>query len=724
MRFPPRAQVAVTVVAAVTVLFAVLWYGGGRPAALVEGLPSPGLLTEWGLPFVRLLHDVCGVATVGLLLTSVAFTRDEAIRTAARRQVVWWASGWALTALATIALTLSDFLGLPVHEALGAGVLQTFVLYIPQGQAFLLVAMIALVIAVCAMLRGAEPVLLGAAVFAALPPAYVGHSASAADHNLAVSSLMLHIAAAAIWVGGLYGVLTLVRRDRDLVWGVRRFSAVALCAYAAVGASGLINAWVRLGGLTTLFESRYGLLVLAKIAALALLGWFGWRHRKVTIARLEAGTAASPEGAAEERPSRDEPVEGQAAERQEGALAAGSAQREAVAGQAGDGAEASERSVAADSAQRDDVEEQAAEGLERSVAGGSAQRGGPEEQAAEKQERSVAAGSAQDVPGGRSSKGLSVGAVEARGPFLRLAAVEVAIMTATMALAVGLSRTAPPATTDVPNVNAALGYVLPPISFDRLLSESRLDPIILLGIAGLVIAYLAGVRRQVWPVGRTVAWFAGILVLLYASTGGLAAYGSAVFSVVSVEYALLGTLAPALLAYGAPLGLAGRREVLPRFLANPAVALALYVASPVFLYVLGFFELAQSSHALHLAMVVVQVTAGLVFFVVVAGVDPLPRAVHTYTRIQLVGIAIAVQIAVGVLLLLGPLQAQDWYALVAVDWVPDRAGDQRLGALLGAGVTLAVLLAVLVSLLVQVVAARRRVSILNVQKMDDRRQKK
>ncbi|WP_081898766.1 cytochrome c oxidase assembly protein [Herbidospora cretacea] len=701
MRFPPRAQVAVTVVAAVTVLFAVLWYGGGRPAALVEGLPSPGLLTEWGLPFVRLLHDVCGVATVGLLLTSVAFTRDEAIRTSARRQVVWWASGWALTALATIALTLSDFLGLPIPDALGAGVLQTFVLYIPQGQAFLLVAMIALVIAVCAMLRGAEPVLLGAAVFAALPPAYVGHSASAADHNLAVSSLILHIAAAAIWVGGLYGVLTLVRRDRDLVWGVRRFSAVALCAYAVVGASGLINAWVRLGGLTTLFESRYGLLVLAKIAALALLGWFGWRHRKMTIARLEAGAAASPEGA------------GQAAEIQEGSLAARSAQREAVAGQvgeapSGDGAEGPERSVVAGSAQRD--------GVEGPVPGGEASSG----EVADEQERSVAAGSAQGASEGRASEELSVVAVEARRPFLRLAAVEVAIMTATMALAVGLSRTAPPATTDVPNVNSALGYVLPPISFDRLLSESRLDPIILLGIAGLVIAYLVGLRRQVWAVGRTIAWLAGILVLLYASTGGLASYGPAVFSVVSVEYALLGTLAPALLAYGAPLALAGGRELLPRFLANPAVALALYVASPVFLYVLGFFELAQSSHALHLAMVVVQVTAGLVFFIVVAGVDPLPRAVHTYTRIQLVGIAIAVQIAVGVLLLLGPLQAQDWYAQVAVDWVPDRAGDQRLGALLGAGITLVVL----ASLLVQVVAARRRVSILNIQKMDDRRQKK
>ncbi|WP_157518116.1 cytochrome c oxidase assembly protein [Herbidospora mongoliensis] len=693
MRFPPRAQVAVTVVATVTVLFAVLWYGGGRPAALVEGLPSPGLLTEWGLPFVRLLHDICAVATVGLLLTSVAFTRDEEIRSRARRGVVWWASGWALTALATIALTLSDFLGLPVHEALGAGVLQTFVLYIPQGQAFLLVAMIAIVIAVCAMLRGAELVLLGAAIFAALPPAYVGHSASAADHNLAVSSLMLHIGAAAVWVGGLFGVLTLVRRDRDLVWGVRRFSTVALCAYAAVGASGLINAWVRLGGLTTLLDSRYGLLVLAKVAALAVLGWFGWRHRKVTIAQLEAGalTAAgrkanSADGV-DARPSEEQSLEGD--------LPNGQRVEDRLPGNDSDEAAPS----AGDTSEGDTSEGEPTK--EHSVAA---------------DDRSVAVADA-DISVDESAK-------DDRRPFLRLAAVEVAIMTATMALAVGLSRTAPPTTADIPNVNQALGYALPPISLDRLFSESRLDPILLLGVAGLAIAYLVGLRRQVWPVGRTLVWFLGLLVLLYASTGGLSAYGPAVFSVVSVEYALLGTLAPALMAFGAPISLAEGREVLPKFLANPAVALGLYVASPVFLYVLGFFELAQSSHALHLTVVVVQVVAGLVFFVVVAGVDPLPRAVHTYTRIQLVGIAIAVQVAVAGLLVFGPLHAEGWYGLVAVDWVPDRAGDQQLGALLGAGIALVVLLGVLAALVVRVVAARRRVSILNVQKVDDLRQKK
>lgn len=724
MRFPPRAQVAGAVVATVAVLFAVLWYGGGRPAALVEGLPSPGLLTEWGLPFVRLVHDICAVATVGLLLTSVAFTRDEEIRTQARRQVVWWASGWALTALATIALTLSDFLGLPVTEALGAGVLQTFVLYIPQGQAFLLVAMIAIVIAVCAMLRGAELVLLGAAVFAALPPAYVGHSASAADHNLAVSSLMLHIAAAAIWVGGLYGVLTLVRKDRDLVWGVRRFSTVALCAYAAVGASGLINAWVRLGGLTTLFDSRYGLLVLAKVAALALLGWFGWRHRTTTIARLEAdalsegsekrtvrgesgGDPAPSKAASEPQPGADGPIEGEP-------QAGGSmSKRDAPA----------EGDPQADGSVHDpDGAAQGERQADRSPRepGGSAEG---EPQADGSVREPVVAGAADGRPVAVADSGGDSGRGDRR-PFLRLAAVEVAIMSATVALAVGLSRTPPPPTEEVPNVNQALGYPLPPLSFERLFSESRLDPILLLGIAGLAIAYLVGLRRQVWPVGRTLVWFLGLLVLLYASTGGLAAYGPAIFSVVSVEYALIGTLAPALLAFGAPLSLAQGRELLPKFLANPAVALGLYVASPVFLYVLGFFELAQSSHALHLTMVVVQVMAGLVFFVVVAGVDPLPRAVHTYTRIQLVGIAVAVQLAVVVLLTLGPLYAEGWYGLVGFDMVPNRADDQQWGALVGAGIALVALLGVLVILVVRVVEARRRVSILNIQKVDDFRQKK
>jgi putative copper resistance protein D len=53
--------------------------------------------------------------------------------------------------------------------------------------------------------------------------------------------------------------------------------------------SGLVNAYIRLGSVGQLFQSRYGLLVLGKLACLCALGAFGWWHRKRTLAALEAG---------------------------------------------------------------------------------------------------------------------------------------------------------------------------------------------------------------------------------------------------------------------------------------------------------------------------------------------------------------------------------------------------------------------------------------------------
>jgi cytochrome c oxidase assembly factor CtaG len=56
--------------------------------------------------------------------------------------------------------------------------------------------------------------------------------------------------------------------------------------FAVVAGSGLLNAWLRLGSLTAL-GTTYGLLVMAKAAALGLLGVGGWTHRRVTLRRLE-----------------------------------------------------------------------------------------------------------------------------------------------------------------------------------------------------------------------------------------------------------------------------------------------------------------------------------------------------------------------------------------------------------------------------------------------------
>ncbi|MEU8280231.1 cytochrome c oxidase assembly protein [Microbispora bryophytorum] len=604
----PQRRRGVVVPAIAATAFAVLalalWFGGGRPQPAIQGLPSPGALTTWGLPVVRLVHDVCAAATVGVLLAAVVLA--PASGRAVVRAAGAWALGWAVSAAVTEALTLSDFLGLPPGGALRSGALPAFLLHIPQGQAFLAVTLAALAVAAGSLLPDGPLLrltLLAVALLAVLPPVYVGHSASAADHNLAVLSLMAHVAAVALWTGGLYALVAHLRAAPGLAVAVRRFSTLALGCFAAVGTSGALNAWVRLGSLPLLWQSRYGLLVLAKIAALAVLGWFGWRHRRRTIEAMDSGGA--------------------------------------------------------------------------------------------------------------------------RAPFLRLACGEIAVMAGTLGLAVALGRTPPPAETATAiHQHNALGYALPPLSPGALVTEVRPDPIALLLLAAALAAYLSGVRRlsrapgdgEGWPAARTASWLAGLAVLAYATSGGVAAYAPALFSAHAAQYALLGAVGPVLLVFGAPVTLWRRAHPdgdladgpAGRALSHPVTALALHALPYAALYLTGLFGYAQPSLALRLAAQTVVTVTAVLFLTVTVGVDPLPRAIPPQVRAWMLAGAIAVRVWTGLVVLAEPPQAPEWYAALGLPWAPDRAGDQRLGALLGTGVTVAVLAGLLALLLARWRAARRR----------------
>ncbi|MGW5263703.1 cytochrome c oxidase assembly protein [Microbispora sp. NPDC004025] len=611
MKSPPRRRgVVVPAVAATAfaVLALALWFGGGRPQPAIKGLPSPGALTTWGLPVVRLVHDVCAVATVGVLLAAVVLA--PASGRAVVRTAGAWALGWAASAAVTEVLTLSDFLGLPPGDALRSGALSAFLFHVPQGQAFLTVTVAALAVAAGSLLPHGprhwstllRPVLLAVAVLAVLPPAYVGHSASAADHNLAVLSLMAHVGAVALWIGGLYALVAHLRAAPGLTVAVRRFSTLALGCFAAVGASGALNAWVRLGSLPLLWQSRYGLLVLAKVAALGVLGWFGWRHRRATIGAMETGGV--------------------------------------------------------------------------------------------------------------------------RAPFLRLACGEIAVMAGTLGLAVALGRTPPPPVETAAHQHDALGYALPALTPGTLATEVRPDPIALLLLAAALAAYLSCVRRlsraaspgngERWPAGRTASWVAGLVVLGYATSGGVAAYAPAVFSAHAAQYALLGAVGPVLLVFGAPVTLWRRSHPgsepfsgpAGRALSHPGTALALYALPYPVLYLAGLFEDAQPSLALRLAAQAVVTVTAVLFLAVAAGVDPLPRAIRPQVRLWMLMGAIAVRAWTGLAVLAGPPQAPEWYAALELPWAPDRAADQQLGALLGTGATVAVLAGLLALLLVRGRAAR------------------
>ena len=295
----PRAPLVAAVAGVVSfvTLVLALVLTGGEPRPAPEGLPDPGLAAAWGLRGGRLGMDLAAVLTVGCLLTGGVLLHGEpsgALGAAARRAVRlagWCALGWVVAALVSFLLTVSDLTGTPPTELTSASL--GTVAGTPQGRALLVAALLAAVVAVAA--RQVRTV-LGVAVLAALslaalvPVAAAGHAASTRDHDVAVNALAVHVSAAALWVGGLAGLVLVVRTvPAHLPAAARRFSPLALVGFVALGGSGVLVATTRVGLSIDAWTSGYGAVVAAKVGALVLLGVVGLWHRRRTLPRLDGG---------------------------------------------------------------------------------------------------------------------------------------------------------------------------------------------------------------------------------------------------------------------------------------------------------------------------------------------------------------------------------------------------------------------------------------------------
>ena len=273
------------------VLVAALLVGDAITGRALVGLPDAGAVTAWALPAVKLCVDAAGTVTVGLVVTAAFLvpasnTEGRIGPTAYRmlRAATWWAAGWTAGALALLVLTLSDILGEPLSH-IDLGSVASLAFSVAQGQALVVQAVLAFAVALACRLvlsRTGTAFVAAAACVAILPPALTGHAAGAGDHQLAVTSLAVHILAAALWVGGLAALLTL-RKDATLESVARSYSRLALACFVAVAVSGVANAYVRLGSLDQLWGSRYGVLVLGKALALGAVGAIGAVHRRRTL---------------------------------------------------------------------------------------------------------------------------------------------------------------------------------------------------------------------------------------------------------------------------------------------------------------------------------------------------------------------------------------------------------------------------------------------------------
>jgi len=202
-----------------------------------------------------------------------------------------------LTLLATIAWTVSsaggaiievaNLLGGSFLNAFDSSTIFTFMLSTSIGRDFAFQIIIGIgTWALIARSRkvGAIYFALALTMLALLVPLFQSHASSAGNHGLAIGSLIFHVGAVSLWVGGIIGLLVISPLERAA--SISRFSALALWAAIIVGISGIANAWTRLNFWAG-WQSRYGLLVIIKAALFLILVAIGAKHRRHIAAKIE-----------------------------------------------------------------------------------------------------------------------------------------------------------------------------------------------------------------------------------------------------------------------------------------------------------------------------------------------------------------------------------------------------------------------------------------------------
>lgn len=490
---------------------------------------------------------------------------------------------WLLTSTFQIVITLANILGSSLGQALDPTTFRSFISQVDLGkfmaaQSFL----VAVVLLGLNFIRKILPsiLLLLISLLALIAPVFQSHSASGGSHSLAIGSLVIHVVAISLWVGGIFAISLLTNDDR--VIALPRFSALALWAAIAVVVSGVANAWARLD-FSSAWGSRYAQIIVAKTVLTAVLIYFGFRNRRALQHTKTQGWKF----------------------------------------------------------------------------------------------------------------------------ITRLVAIEATVMVIVVVLGSWLSNTTPPIGKEIAYSPALsiVGYPTPGApNLARLLLLYNPDALIIGILITLVALYIRGVvilkkRGDSWPVGRTIAFAAGIATIDFATSGGLGIYALFSFEYHMIAHMALGMLAPIGLVLGAPITLAlrtlpqgrtseerGVRGTLIAFLhsryaviiTNPLTALALFDGSLFVLYFTNLFGDLMQSHAGHLFMTIHFLLAGFLFFHVIIGIDPNPKKIPHLIRIVILFAAMSIHAFFAIsLLATTTLIDGGYYESLRTPWLSDLLADQH-----------------------------------------------
>ncbi|MEV5160775.1 copper resistance protein CopC [Streptomyces sp. NPDC053728] len=124
------------------------------------------------------------------------------------------------------------------------------------------------------------------------------HASTGIQPGIAMPVDVLHLLAVAAWLGGLAALLVALHRTPDITSdAVQRFSRMAFAAVLVLTATGIYQSWRQVGSWSALTGTRYGQLLLVKVALVAVLVGVAWTSRRWTARlteRARTGDAAAP----------------------------------------------------------------------------------------------------------------------------------------------------------------------------------------------------------------------------------------------------------------------------------------------------------------------------------------------------------------------------------------------------------------------------------------------
>src|SRR3954469_6275395 len=254
---------------------------------LGDGLNGP-------LVIVRAVHFAATATIAGTLIFRAVVAEPASRSTPAvivvlRSQILQVA--WISLAIAVVSgviwilLQAAVMSGLSLQEAMGGDVLSAVVNETQFGVVSEIRLVLAIILAGCLMVDRLAPLRwpgLASALGLIAAIAWTGHAGSGVG-ELGVVQLaadVLHLIAAAAWLGGLVSLALLLAaasRHDALPWAsiardaTRRFSNLGIVSVGTILATGMINSWILVGSLHALTVTEYGRLLMLKIALFAAM---------------------------------------------------------------------------------------------------------------------------------------------------------------------------------------------------------------------------------------------------------------------------------------------------------------------------------------------------------------------------------------------------------------------------------------------------------------------